>query len=423
MADQLQLRRGTTSEILLFTGAQGEVIVDTDKNTIVVQDGITAGGFPLATEQSVANGTFYFNDDTGGGSAADAYLLTPKVNTNTPTAYLDGIQLGFVTANANTGPSTADFAGIGVRNIKYADGTDPGAGDINGRVNIVYDQVNDWFELQPSVEEQDSDVRSIAASVALNAMTLTLQPCTIDFRSSIPSNGATSRRNVIAPISLVIPAGATLGTVNGVQSKLAVIAVDTGSSVALAVVNTSQSIVLDESTLINTLAITAGSSSDSAFYSTAPQSGVPYRVVGFVESTQTIAGTWGAAPTKVQGQGGQALVKAIYQPFTKEFISSQQVITAGGSLSIAHGLGTKPKLIDVTIICLVADGGYAIGAELNVTYSDANGASSYGVGVDRGATNLSLKFGVTGLTLINATTGAAFVITPANWRLVARAWA
>lgn len=50
MADAfaLKLRRGTTAQHSTFTGLLGEVTVDTDKDTIVVHDGSTAGGFPLA---------------------------------------------------------------------------------------------------------------------------------------------------------------------------------------------------------------------------------------------------------------------------------------------------------------------------------------------------------------------------------------
>ena len=55
MAKQVQIRRGTTSQTSTFTGAAGEITVDTDKNTVVVHNGSTAGGFPLAT-QSDLNG-------------------------------------------------------------------------------------------------------------------------------------------------------------------------------------------------------------------------------------------------------------------------------------------------------------------------------------------------------------------------------
>ena len=53
MATELKLRRGTTSQHESFTGAASEVTVDTDKNTVVVHDGSTVGGFPLAKEEAV----------------------------------------------------------------------------------------------------------------------------------------------------------------------------------------------------------------------------------------------------------------------------------------------------------------------------------------------------------------------------------
>ncbi len=53
MAKKLQLRRGTTSQHSSFTGAVGEVTVDTDKKVVVVHDGSTAGGVPLAKASDV----------------------------------------------------------------------------------------------------------------------------------------------------------------------------------------------------------------------------------------------------------------------------------------------------------------------------------------------------------------------------------
>lgn len=50
MATQVQFRRGTTGETALFTGAVGEVTVDTTKDTCVVHDGITQGGYALMRE-------------------------------------------------------------------------------------------------------------------------------------------------------------------------------------------------------------------------------------------------------------------------------------------------------------------------------------------------------------------------------------
>ena len=49
MPTALQFRRGTTSQNNSFTGAVGEVSVDTDKDTLRVHDGSTAGGFEVVT--------------------------------------------------------------------------------------------------------------------------------------------------------------------------------------------------------------------------------------------------------------------------------------------------------------------------------------------------------------------------------------
>jgi len=55
MAIQLQLRRGSTVQHSTFTGAIGEITVDTDLQTIRVHDGSTPGGIPLVSGGSVFN--------------------------------------------------------------------------------------------------------------------------------------------------------------------------------------------------------------------------------------------------------------------------------------------------------------------------------------------------------------------------------
>ena len=52
MAEQHQVRRGTTAELSTFVGAVGEHGYDTDKKTLVMFDGATAGGIPMAREDA-----------------------------------------------------------------------------------------------------------------------------------------------------------------------------------------------------------------------------------------------------------------------------------------------------------------------------------------------------------------------------------
>ena len=53
MATAIQRRRGTTTQHGSFTGLAGEITIDTTKNTVVVHDGSTAGGIPLAKSSEV----------------------------------------------------------------------------------------------------------------------------------------------------------------------------------------------------------------------------------------------------------------------------------------------------------------------------------------------------------------------------------
>ena len=48
MGKQLQFRRGPANVIVGDTGVQGELFVDTTNNRLVLQDGVTVGGWPVA---------------------------------------------------------------------------------------------------------------------------------------------------------------------------------------------------------------------------------------------------------------------------------------------------------------------------------------------------------------------------------------
>ena len=102
MAKRLQLRGGTTAQHSTFTGAVREVTVDTDKDTLVVHDGSTAGGFPLAKYSDVtAISTDLVNDTTpqlGGNLDLNSSDITGTGNVNIT---------GTVTATSFSGDGSA----------------------------------------------------------------------------------------------------------------------------------------------------------------------------------------------------------------------------------------------------------------------------------------------------------------------------
>lgn len=65
MSTAVQLRRGTTAQHASFTGAVGEVTVDTDKDTVVVHDGALAGGHALLKEAAVDVSVAGITSDSG----------------------------------------------------------------------------------------------------------------------------------------------------------------------------------------------------------------------------------------------------------------------------------------------------------------------------------------------------------------------
>lgn len=77
---RVQLRRGTSAEHEVFTGAEGELTIDTSKDVAVVHDGTTQGGHELvgvaATNQTIVN-----KDGVGIGTAIAESALTVEGDT------------------------------------------------------------------------------------------------------------------------------------------------------------------------------------------------------------------------------------------------------------------------------------------------------------------------------------------------------
>lgn len=159
-----------------------------------------------------------------------------------------------------------------------------------------------------STVNQGSKIQPIDATTTGGSLTVTLNPTVLDFRSPTTASGTVNTRIISSAISVTVPSGGTLGTVSGQQSFIVVLALDNAGTIELAVVNLG-SVSLTETNLISTTAISSGSSSSSVVYSTTARTSLPYRVVGFISSTQTTAGVWvvSAGTTTIQGIGGQAM--------------------------------------------------------------------------------------------------------------------
>ena len=77
MSTQVQFRRGTTTQNNAFTGANGEISIDTDVKTIRLHDGVTGGGASImmntTTAQTALNKTFSTGSVWTGNAVALGY--------------------------------------------------------------------------------------------------------------------------------------------------------------------------------------------------------------------------------------------------------------------------------------------------------------------------------------------------------------
>ena len=112
-------------------------------------------------------------------------------------------------------------------------------------------------------------------------------------------------------------------------------------------------------------------------------------------------------------------------PFTKEYVSPEQTITNNSSMTLLHGLGKAYKLCTVALKCVTADLGYVPGDEVEMGVRQDHSTGAYGFNRSRsGDTGITIKVLSIDLYVHSAGgTSLGNTITPANWRLIVRAWA
>ena len=155
------------------------------------------------------------------------------------------------------------------------------------------------------------------------------------------------------------------------------LAIDNAGTVELAITNLKGCPNIDETGVISTTAISAAADNTSVIYSTTARTGVPYRVVGFIDITEAAAGTWATAPTTVQGVGGQALSAFASLGYGQVWQTVSRTSgptyynTTGRAISVSIGFVTDDTL--KSMLTIVVDGSTVASVAAQYTYS------SYGI--------------------------------------------
>lgn len=223
----------------------------------------------------------------------------------------------------------------------------------------------------------------LSASVAANALTITLSGGSFSFRSSSLTSGLLITLAVSSAVTLTIPSGTTIGTTNNDSSRIHVYAINNAGTIELAL---SGNPGIDTSLVFNTTAISGGTSRD-LLYSTTARTSVPVVYLGFITAPQATAGTWASAPTQIT--------------VAPQYASS----TAQLRLSTGNGHGSTNTTIRrfATIVedrsagyFTYADSATAgasftinLGGLYSISYSDGASAASSRVGISRNSTQLT----------------------------------
>jgi hypothetical protein len=214
-------------------------------------------------------------------------------------------------------------------------------------------------------------LQPIAATVTSNAITVTLNPTTVVFRHTSPTNGTPVPIQNAAQLSLTIAATDSFGAVTADGTRrIAILAINNAGVMELAATSLAGGLNLDETGVITTAAT---ATTLTAIKALGVRTGVTYKVVGFIDVPFTTAVGWGALVT-VQGYGGNAL-------------------SCLGSLGYGQGYGTNlnaTKVIGVTyyntkgrpigITVTGSGGGSANSLVVNGTTIATSGVSGLGTG-------------------------------------------
>ncbi|CAB4150065.1 hypothetical protein UFOVP558_70 [uncultured Caudovirales phage] len=150
---------------------------------------------------------------------------------------------------------------------------------------------------------------TIATAVGSSALTISIKTqagtnpsatdiCYVGMRSATLTSGIFNRRSISAALSLVISSGSTLGQVSAMAARIFVYLIDNAGTLELAVSLKR----FTDNELVSTTAEGGVGGADSAtvMYSTTARSNVPCRCIGYIDNTQTTAGTWASAGTQIQ---------------------------------------------------------------------------------------------------------------------------
>ncbi len=171
-ATQIQFRRGSAAQMATFTGAVGEVVVDTTNNRVVVQDGATAGGWPseIAARTAISDAN-YTVKNTDRTIAYTAISAARTVQLLAAASYPTGARLLIVDeSQAASASRTITPVPAGSDTINKAS-TAPPTGIVSvpgGSVALESDGASNWTVVAPNLASGVSSLNALTGAIGVS---------------------------------------------------------------------------------------------------------------------------------------------------------------------------------------------------------------------------------------------------------------
>jgi hypothetical protein len=197
------------------------------------------------------------------------------------------------------------------------------------------------------VETRAGNATTIAIKTTAGADPSAGDPVHFIFRDEAPGTGGLVMRSVTAALSITLSSGSAVGFINATAGRLWCVAFDDGGTVRLGVINCKSVANIYPLTSFGIASSTAeggAGTADSAhvFYTSAAVASKAYTVLGYLtwETGLTTAGTWDAAPTRIQLFGHGV-------PLPNSVVHQQQALKTDIS-TIAVTIGTFADITNIT---------------------------------------------------------------------------
>lgn len=239
----------------------------------------------------------------------------------------------------------------------------------------------------------------LTQSISGNALTLSYAARLLQFRNETLTDGTAVEATPSAAMGLVVPNGAKLGGSSGVPMEFLVLGILNGGSPVIGVVNANGGLILDETGLISTTAISASATSASTIYTTEAVTNSPYVILAHLTVTLPTAGAWSVLPTVIPTDlvGVGFLMKRVLYP---------AVSTTSGT-SIGFQIPSWAKKITLSIAGLSTNG------TSNIVVKAGVAGVAQPTGYNSGAFQYTNSLSVSTTAFVLALTSAASVYSGA----------